>query len=71
MEKKPLFTSEELEAVFGGTDAQKYAIAKKDLSKIIIRYLLANPQIKNENEAVYEKAIAEENRTNKSCGDKF
>ena len=57
MNKKPLFTEKELKAAFDGSDYQKYAIIKKDLAKTIIRYLLANPEIKKNNEATYEKAL--------------
>lgn len=50
MNKNPLFTEEELKAAFDGTESQKYAILKKDLAKIVLRYLLSNPKIKKKNE---------------------
>ena len=57
MYKKPIFTPKEMHDMFNKTDAQKYNTIKKDIAKIIIRYLLANHEIKTNNEEVYEKAI--------------
>ena len=37
--------------------------SKKDLSKTIIRYLLANPEIKRNNEAIYEKALLSQSKS--------
>lgn len=62
MNKNPLFTEEELKAAFDGTESQKYAILKKDLAKIILRYLLSNPKIKKKNEDIYKKALISQSK---------
>ena len=58
MHKKSIFTPEELHGIFNNSDSQKYNITKKDLAKIILRYLTANSEVKRGNEDIYEKALA-------------
>ena len=57
MKRKPFFTPDEIEVIFNGTNSEKYKILKKDLAKIIQRYLIANPEIRKLNEELYEKTV--------------
>ena len=54
---RPPFTPEKVREIFNSTDSQKYNNLKKELAKIIIRYLTANKEAKKKNKTVYEKAI--------------
>ena len=54
---RPPFSPEEVREIFNSTDFQKYNNLKKELAKIIIRYLAANREEKKKNKIVYEKAV--------------